>query len=453
MPTPLKPPRRVRTLAALTATLAASAGCRASAAAFGPSPSAAESNASDFFTAIAQRFTNVQRDPKFAAARARLGRYALTPSKIVEDTSIWTAVGPDGTRSLSLEGSYGDGRYLLTTRPAAPAPERLAASRHVMRLRPVGGSEYEWDTTVEQAVGRVRASEIEDVFAASLAAVASRALAGGPAVAEREVRADYRGAFPRATAQLAQLFSLDDIQTTPGNDGAATIALRIGVHPDRLRGGYPEFARYVEKYVVPSRYHFVLRDASGARWLDAAAGKSVLTVQLRATSDGRMAPLEGPARPMPQTLRLTGELVAHIMIFDIGFSGLKGDFTVLRSPNERGWLMRFHEEPDWHLPLATRFLIRAPLRRPFEKGGVTLRIAVRDDGDGQTVVSRNGAMVVQESPILRWLGALGFTAMSDFAGKSEAEENRFTADVFNALRADVHALGAALRTSGAGSAP
>lgn len=451
MPIPLKPTYRARILAAtaLVAALGATAGCRASAAAFGSSPSAAESNASDLFAAMAQRFTNVQRDPKFFRARGRLGRYALTPSKIWDDTSVWSAVGADSTRSLSLEGAYADGRYLFSARPAAPAPDQVADSRHVMRLRRVGDSEYEWNTSVEHAVGRVRAGDIADVFAATLAAVASRAAAGGAAAAERGVRADYRAAFPRATAQLGQMFSLDELRATPGSDGTTTIALRVGLHPDRLRRNYPEFAKYVEKYVVPSRYHFVLSDATGARWLDAAAGKSVLTVQLRATPAGRMAPLEGPPRAMPQTLSLSGEFITHIMLFDVGVSDLKADFTVLRSEHERGWLMRFREQPDWHLPLASRYLIRAPLRRPFQKEGASLRIAVRDSDDGQTLITRNGTMVVQESAILRWLGALGFTAMSDFAGKSEAEENRFNADLFYALRSDVRALAPTLRPTGA----
>ncbi|MFL5574658.1 MAG: hypothetical protein ACJ79S_01585, partial [Gemmatimonadaceae bacterium] len=160
---------------------------------------------------------------------------------------------------------------------------------------------------------------------------------------------------------------------------------------------------------------------------------------------GHMVPLDGPPRPMPTTLRLSGEFFTHLMIFDVGVSDLRADVTLLRGEHERGWLMRFHDEPDWHLPLATRYLIRAPLRRPFQQGGALLRVAVHDDDRGQTLLTRNVRLVVQESAILRWLGALGFTAMSDFAGKSEAEENRFNADVFYALHSDVRALAPSLR--------
>ena len=49
-------------------------------------------------------------------------------------------------------------------------------------------------------------------------------------------------------------------------------------------------------------------------------------------------------------------------------------------------------------------------------------------------------MTVEESAIVRWLGGLGASAMGDFAGRAEAEENRFTAEALQALRADVRAM-------------
>ena len=41
---------------------------------------------------------------------------------------------------------------------------------------------------------------------------------------------------------------------------------------------------------------------------------------------------------------------------------------------------------------------------------------------------------------MRFLGTLGFTAMSDYAGQVEEEENRFLAEGFAALRADIASL-------------
>ena len=108
-------------------------------------------------------------------------------------------------------------------------------------------------------------------------------------------------------------------------------------------------------------------------------------------------------------------------------------------PRENGWRFSFQQEPEWHLPLATKHLIRAPLRRPFEQGGSTVWLSVRTD-NGTTYVSRGFRSTVKESAILRWLGVLGWTAMSDFSGPSEEEENRFIAEGFGAMRADSREL-------------
>ena len=59
--------------------------------------------------------------------------------------------------------------------------------------------------------------------------------------------------------------------------------------------------------------------------------------------------------------------------------------------------------------------------------------------NGQTIVSRRGRTVVQESGILRFFARLSARATGDFYGKTEADESRFLQEVFNALRADVTA--------------
>ena len=41
---------------------------------------------------------------------------------------------------------------------------------------------------------------------------------------------------------------------------------------------------------------------------------------------------------------------------------------------------------------------------------------------------------------MRFLGNLGFTAMSDYAGQVEEEESRFIAESMAAFRADISAL-------------
>jgi hypothetical protein len=120
---------------------------------------------------------------------------------------------------------------------------------------------------------------------------------------------------------------------------------------------------------------------------------------------------------------------------------------VVRTANERGWFVRWNKEPEWHLPLAATTLLRSPLRRPFADGGATLRLTVHDAPGAQTVIARRTHTAVQESAVLRFLGSLGATAMSDFAGQSEEEENRFWADGFSALGVDATLLAAMMPTS------
>jgi hypothetical protein len=116
------------------------------------------------------------------------------------------------------------------------------------------------------------------------------------------------------------------------------------------------------------------------------------------------------------------------------------DVSVINSDRERGWLLRFTREPDWKLPSAVSFMIHSPLRRPFEGTGSTFRLVLRENPGGATILARHTTTIVQESAILRFIGRLGATAMGDFVGKSESEENRFSAEFFTALRLDIRAL-------------
>ena len=156
--------------------------------------------------------------------------------------------------------------------------------------------------------------------------------------------------------------------------------------------------------------------------------------------NGHFAPLNGPVRPIPSELQLYSDFTTRILFFTVGFRRLISDVTVIHSDRERGWFLRFTREPDWRLPSAVSFMIHTPLRRPFEGSGATFSLALRENPGGQTIITRHSTTVVQESAILRFLGKLGSTAMGDFVGKSETEENRFSAEVFTALRSDIRSL-------------
>ena len=67
-------------------------------------------------------------------------------------------------------------------------------------------------------------------------------------------------------------------------------------------------------------------------------------------------------------------------------------------------------------------------------------LGFRTGPDNQTLLTREFDVTVRESAIMRFLGNLGFTAMSDYAGKVEEEESRFISESMAAFRADVSAL-------------
>jgi len=108
--------------------LVGAAACGRAPAAFGPTVAAARGHSADFFGGLAVRFQDVQRTPKFAGARAKLGRNALNPSRLVGDTAVWTTASSDGTRMLELEGRKA--RFVLEKSEPPPGEDgRLKLDR------------------------------------------------------------------------------------------------------------------------------------------------------------------------------------------------------------------------------------------------------------------------------------------------------------------------------------
>jgi len=417
-------------IVALVIVLAAS-GCRDVGPAFGPSIPAARANAEGLFGGIAQRFTNVQRNPKFSHARSRLGRHALTPAAIYNDTSVWTAIGSDGTRTVTIEGEFASNRYLFSAKPSASIADKPGDSRHLIVLRKVDADEFEWNTGVDLATGSITGNDIANVISALMRSAEGRTAAA--------IRADYRASFPRTTASLGRLFTLDSIRLTPDAEGGTTITLGIRLNPARLRPTMPAFAAYLDKYATESRYRSVVTDRRGARWIELSGARNFMTLRLRSI-DGRFAPLSGGTRSIPGDLVMHSDFTTKILLFHVGFRNLIGNVSTLKSQHERGWFVQFTKEPEWRLPPAVGYLIKSPLRRPFQGAGAMFRLALADTPGQQSILGRRTSATVQESAILRFLNRLTGQAMGDFVGKAEAEENRFSAEVFNAMRLDSRML-------------
>jgi len=416
--------------AALGASLALSA-CREAAPAFGPNIAGARQNAEEFFYSVGSRFTNIQRPPRVLHARAQFGHNALTPSGIYNDTSIWLGYGPDSARLFGDEGVFSVDRYIVSAKLTNTPPDALTESREIVRLRRLKDNDYEWFTNVEVALGRIEAKNITDVLAASLAA--------GEGKSSAAIRANYTSGFPHTVAAMGRLFTIDTLRAAPDSDGATTYDIAIKLTPDILKATMPHYAAYIDKYISKGKYRITLTDKSGARWFDATAANYYMHFKVR-SKGGHFAPLEGPVRPMPEALTIHVDLSMKILIFTVGWTDMSGDFEVINTPHERGWSMQFAKEPEWHLPPTVGYLLKSSLRRPFQAPGIPVRVSIRDTPGAQTILNRRGALVVQESGIVRFLNRLSGTAVGDFLGPSEREANRFNADAFRALRQDVAAL-------------
>lgn len=415
------------TLAALGPLVA----CREVAPAFGPNIASARQNAEEIFYSVGSRFTNIQRPPRITHARAQFGHYALTPSGVYNDTTIWLAIGADSARLFGDEGVFSFDRYIVSAKLSTTPPDALTESREIVRLRRLTGNEYEWFTNVDVALGRMPARTISDVLAAGLASGEGRSPAA--------IRADYTTNFPRTTAALGRMYTVDTLRATPDNDGATTYELAIRLTPEILKETMPHYAAYIDKYISKGKYRITLTDKTGARWFDAWAANYFLHFKVR-SKGGHFAPLEGAVRQMPETLNIQVDMSMKILVFTVGWTEMMGDFEFINAPHERGWSMRFAKEPHWTLPPTVGYLLKSPLRRPFQDPGISVRFSIRDSPGAQTLLNRRGTLVVQESGILRFLNRLSGTAVGDFLGPSEREANRFNADVYRALRQDVAAI-------------
>ncbi len=405
--------------------------CRGAAPAFGPNLAAARANADEFLYAIGSRFTNIQRPARLIHARQQFGHYALTPSGVFNDTSIWLATGPDSSRLFGNEGEFLIDRYVVRATLSNTSPNALTESREIVRLKKLSGSEYEWYTNVDVALGRIRAQDLSNVIA--------RALAAGEGKSPVAIRADYNASFPRTAATLGRLFTMDTIKTTHDTQGATTYDIAIRLTPETLKATMPNYSAYIDKYISKGRYRLTLTDRAGGRWLEAWAADYYVHFKVR-SKDGHFAPLDGPLREMPAALTIRLDMSMRILLFRVGWTNMIGEFNIIDTPRERGWAMRFAKEPEWRLPPSVGYLLKSPLRRPFQGNGIPIRISIQDNPGAQTLLNRRLSLVVRESGILRFLNRLSGTAVGDFLGPSEREANRFNADAFRALRADVSAL-------------
>jgi len=405
-------------------------GCRDTFAGFGAA-GRGRAAADQAFEAIANRHLDVLRNARYEYARLHLTKGALSPSRVFDDSAAWTAM-TGNVRLLEVFGTVGDGRYTMTARASVPAPARPGDGRHVTSLARLSDGVYRWETTVDYAIGSVRPADV--------ATIVSRLFAAGEGRTERDVRAELAVTATRTAAVLGSVFTLDSLRPTQLADGSTAVTARIAINSAPLRRRLPAFAEYIRKYVEQTSYHALITDRAEVPFVDIAQRDRYLTIRVR-TLNGTLVPLSGPARPIPDSLLVVADFRAKVKIFHVGFHDLVMELVnQSRGDRERSWVVTAHREPNWDLPLITARLLRSPLRRPFLGEGALFRIGVRAGEDGgPTVIMRQSHLTVQESGILNFLNSLGNTAMDDFEGAVEREENAWLRELFLALRDDARA--------------
>lgn len=411
-----------------------SVACREAIPALGNTPERAAIHAATMLNALADRFGAVRLSPEVANARPRLTRYSTTPSRLIDDSEVWTSRGDD-ERVLEIAGARRDGRYTLFHHHGAPAPRAAGEARHVMRLQILGDDEFRWTSADEVALGPVSLAAFDRAMTAIfLAAERSDAAA---------TRLATHAAFPRAAASLARMFAIDSLRTSRDADGATSVVVGLGLRPGRAARSFEALGQYARKYWVPIRWRMSVEDSLGARWGDFTKRDSSIVLRFR-VKDGSLAPMGSLTHRVGSTVSLTVDASVKVGPFRVGVRDLDVRALRVTSPTHIAMAFRFPAEPEWQLPPLVARLLRSPLRRPFEGSGALMRYGVRTEalpsGDTLSTVWRDIDVTVRESGVLRFFGRLGGTALDDFRAGAEKEAERLWEESLRGLAQDLGAI-------------
>jgi len=421
---------RLRFLAGVCALFVLLPACRDVALVLGSGPRGPLA-ADELVVALATRFGPIQRGPRFNAARPKLARAALVPSRVFDDAAIWTSQEGEW-RQLDYFGRRDGQKYRLDVLRSAPPPRDAGDYRGRLRLHRLEEGRFEWTMRQELAVGG-----LEPEVLSRATTHLFRSAEGTTGV---EAREEARRTFPRSARAFSRLFELETLDLTPHAGGVTAIVLGIRLMPERIRATAPRYAAWLEKHTAPMRGKITASDASGSTWWTFEVGELHWILRLR-VKDGQLVPLDGPAdRRLPDTLLVTLDYSTKAGIFTVGLRNLVAEVTLTRRGDEKGYTIHFRREPEWRLPFIVKPLLRASLRYPFEGPGSWTSFAVRQSTYGPTELVRDFGTRVRESWIVRWIGGAGNTAVSVFRKGAESESDRYSRECLYALRDDVVSL-------------
>ncbi len=379
--------------------------------------------------AIASRFGPIELDPALRAARPRLARDSLSPSRLLDDPFLWTR--REGSRRWLEFGARGGIPYRIGVRPAPPPTAQPGTYRGRIRLEALGSSDFEWSVQEDLSIGRVRA----DALAGTLAAL----LGGLEDLAGANLLALARSALPRSAAAFGRLLTLEPAAIARAPGGGVLVTLGAAIEPARIRAAFPRYARFLEEYLAPSQFRLVITDTNGAPFWEFESGGNRLRLRFRVFR-GALGPLDGPPRPLPDRLRARAAASVKSGPFRVGVEELVAEVALRRTPAEKSFRATFTVEPSWELPLVAKPFLRAPLRRPFQEEGARFSMSVRETAEGATLLDREYRFVVRESFVVRWLGSFGGGMATVFRAGAEAEADRFMGECLWALRDDLVAF-------------
>jgi len=391
--------------------------------------------------ALALRFGESSREPAFDALRPKLARAALVPSWIWDDTAAWPRQG-ESWRAVEFAGFPSGSEYRFGVRPFAPEPVAVGQYRGQLRLDKLASGRFEWTVREELAMGALRP--------AKLAAALDALLRGAEAADEPRARAAIAAAFPRASAKLGLLLSLEQLILAHDALGATSLTLAVRLVPAGLRPTAPRYAAFLDKYLSPMRARVVAADATGATWWTLEGGEKLWTLRLRARG-GSLVPLEGDIlRGIPERLRVTSDYATRMGRHKVAARKLVAEVVLTRTPVEKGFVAHFRQKPDWDLPFLVEPLLGGPLSYPFDEPGSEAGWTARETPAGTHFVRHYRARVA-ENWVLRWLGGMTNRAVGEFRAGAEREADRYHGECLLALRDDLMVLLEEKRTDEAGT--
>jgi hypothetical protein len=368
----------------------------------------------------------IEVEPELVAFQSKLENSFLTPSHVYGDESGWTGDDEAG-RLLEVRGRVTSQGYRLNRHVDDRTARLPGEYSSRLSLAQVSKHEYEWRWLDELVLGTIPLES----FPRLLETVLREAESAHP-----DLKARCVAAMPRASRVLGRLYDVERMDRQSLSDGTTALVLEARMKPERIESDFPDYARYLKKFVKDMEMDVVAFEPSGARMWSFSFDDLVVSMRLR-VNNGRLIPLEGAPRPFPDEFRVKSDFSVKSGPFRIGFRDLVTDVTMLREPSSRGFIAAARELPSWRIPFFLDPFVKGALERPFEGEGMVVRVSLEGGDEEPTRIKSGFRMIVKETWLLRRMG--GRTGR-ELQADAQHDKSRFQRQALEAVHADVLAL-------------